>query len=142
MKTRTGARKAVAQRPKTVVNNDQGLLSHHDGVFGHLMDFRDHGVFDPSLGRVEVDPSLIDAHNRVLDEAIIEGLDHNCQVGQGGFFYRTGSGGRFKVTTFTGILVSQDVTVHGNTITFRRHGKVFRGRLCKEAESFNFKRVA
>jgi len=142
MKTRTGTRKAVAQHPKTVVNTDHGLLSHDDGVFGHLMNFPGRGVFDPNFGRVKVDPSWVDAHNRVLDEAIVKGLDHNCQVGQGGFFYDclTSTGGH-EVKTFTGVLVSCDVVINGRTITFRRNGKVFRGRLRKDAESFNFRRI-
>ena len=125
-----------------VVRNDHGLLFHANGVFGHLMDFGPHGVFDPSLGKADVDPSLVDRHNRTLDEGFIEGLDKNCRIGQGGFFYHAGTGsGNHVVKTFTGLVVSHDVTVSGRAITFRRSGKVFRGRLSRDADSFNFKRV-
>lgn len=114
---------------------------HSKGPFGHLIHFEGHGVFDPEHGKVDIDPGLIDAHNKILDEALVKGLDDNCQVGQGYFFYYTKRDHRNRVATFTGIVVSEDVGVRGKTITFRRLGKTFRGRLVDDADSFNFTRI-
>ena len=127
--------------------NIGGLITFKDdkGVhryLGYLFNFNGHGVFDPTLGKVEVTPEEIDKHNALLANAEIEGLDKNCQVGQGGSFYLTPSK-PYKVTTFTGELVSDQIEISekGFGITFKRNGKVFRGRLQKDADVFNFRRV-
>jgi hypothetical protein len=105
---------------------------------GHLMDFNDRGVFSPD-GKVEVDPDKVQEHNETLDQVLIEGLDKNCAVGQGGMFYYD----KIKnvVNTFTGQEVSGRVKVAGKVITFTRKAKVFRGRLSNDSECFTFRRI-
>ena len=113
-----------------------------DACLGDLMHFEGHGTYDPNHGLVPVSKEEADTHNKLLDEARLNGLDRNCKVGQGSFFYFTGKAPDRKVTTFVGTVVSTDVRVKGQSITFVRKGKTFRGRLCKDADSFNFRRVA
>ena len=129
---------------KNVYENQSGMLFHAEGKpFGHLIHFNGHGVFDPDHGKVDVDPELVDAHNKILDEAYLKGLDENCEIGQGGFFYHKEDADEgHLVTTFTGVVVTKDVRVEGKTITFRRNQREYRGRLRAESENFNFKRVA
>ena len=104
---------------------------------GYLFNFQGHGIFAPD-GKVEVTQEEMDIHNKFLAQGEIKGLDEQCQVGQGGTFYYIGG----KIQTFTGEIVSSNVRVNGKTITFRRNGKSFRGRLQKDADCFNFRRVA
>lgn len=126
--------------------NRGSLLTYHDGAhercFGYLMHFPEHGTYDASAGKVDVSPDEADTHNKLLDRALIEGLDDNCQVGQHGSFYLGKRDGRTVVQTFVGALVSDDVTARGNSITFRRKGKVFRGRARMHEGILNFRRVA
>jgi len=113
-----------------------------DACLGDLMHFDGHGIYDPGHGLVPVSKEEADRHNKLLDEARLKGLDRNCEVGQCGVFYFTGKAPDRKVTTFVGTVVSTDVRVKGQSITFVRKGKTFRGRLRKDADSFNFRRVA
>lgn len=95
-------------------------------------------VYEPDMGQIAVRPEEAETHNRLLTEALIEGLDSRCEVGQGGTFYL----GQGRVTAWTGETVSEDVTVRGASVTFRRKGKVFRGRIRKDQSAFNFRRVS
>jgi len=113
-----------------------------DACLGDLMYFDGHGTYDPDHGLVPVSKEEADTHNKLLDEARLDGLDRNCEVGQGSFFYFTGKAPDRKVTTFVGTVVSTDVRVNRQSITFVRKGKTFRGRLSKNFDSFNFRRVA
>jgi hypothetical protein len=115
------------------------LMVSPDEPFGNLIAYQSR-VFDPNHGLVDVAEDLVAEHNRVLDEATINGLDDLCEVGQGGSFYHH-AGETPEVRTFTGIVVSDDVTVKGRSITFRRKGKTFRGRLIKNSEAFYFHRT-
>jgi hypothetical protein len=101
-----------------------------------LFNFREHGVFSPD-GKIDVSVEDADKHNQLLSQAEIAGLDQNCQVGQGGTFYNIHG----YVGTFTGTTVAT-AQIRGNSITFYRNGKTFRGRLQKDADCFNFKRIA
>jgi len=107
-------------------------------VVGHLLEFSGRGVFEPNLGKVDIDPKYVEPHNDAFDKALIAGLDERCEVGMHGSFYLIGR----KVRTFTGIVVSEDVDLRGSSVTFRRNGRTFRGRLQKDADCFNFRRVA
>ncbi len=120
------------------IQNHGGLLIDADtnSALGYLMEFPGHGVYSPS-GKVEVPPVDVDIHNRTLSAAEIKGLDA-CQVGQYGSFYYTEG----KVKTWVGELVSADVSVQGQTITFKRLGRTYRGRLAKDSSFFNFRRVS
>jgi hypothetical protein len=117
-------------------------LNNVEYALGYLFDFTGRGVYDANYGKVEVSPEHAKAHNTALDEAQLEGLDKNCEVGQRGTFYYVN---REKgVTTWMGTVVAEPrrVEVNGNSLTFRRNGKTYRGRLQKDADCFNFKRVA
>jgi hypothetical protein len=128
------------------LENLGSLITYKDGdqdrCLGYLMNFPGHGVYDASLGKMNVTPEEADIHNRLLDEALLHGLDENCQVGQGGTFYVGKHEGRTAVKSFIGTLVSADVSVNGRSVTFRRNGKTFRGRLSKQHNLFHFRRVA
>lgn len=104
---------------------------------GDLAYFEGHGVYDPTWGRLDVTREEAEAHNAALDAALLEGLDKSCQVGQGGYAYLAGE----RVTTFVGTVVSEDVTVRGTSVTFRRRGRTYRGRLGKDRSCFNFRRT-
>lgn len=127
------------------LNRNGGLLTYRvagqdkDTCLGYLFDFTGHGVFDPIFGKVEVTHEEADAHNKALSEAELKGLD-NCQVGQGGTFYYVNG----AVQTFVGTPVTFPslVKVNGNTITFQRGMRIYRGRLQKDADCFNFKRIS
>ncbi|MGO8750601.1 MAG: hypothetical protein ACLQNE_32025 [Thermoguttaceae bacterium] len=111
---------------------------------GDLMHFEGHGTFDPDHGLVPVTKDEADVHNKAMDEARLTGLDENCEVGQTGFFYfRNDKGGRMVIHTFIGMEVAcQSIRVKGQSITFVRKGKTFRGRLSRQHDVFNFRRVA
>jgi len=113
----------------------------HEVCFGFLMNFTGNGIYEPNFGRMPVSPQEADIHNRLLSEGSIKGLDENCKVGMMGTFYVGKNGEQPVVQTWTGEEVSRDVEVHGQTITFRRKGKTFRGRLHKDADYFGFKRI-
>lgn len=127
-------------------NIDGLLMRAEDEPFGHMVTF-DGRVFTPDGEEEGVSPDLVDAHNKALDTAYIAGLDKNCSVGEGGSFYLAGEPPRRAVITFSGMLVSTDVNVHRNVVTFRRNGKVFRGPIVPEAlkgtgsVAFNSRRI-
>jgi hypothetical protein len=131
------------ERKSLTLVNDHGLWTVEGGneCLGSLL-AHEGRVYDAVHGLVDVPPDTVDAHNKLLDQMLVEGLDKNCEVGQGSFFYLTGEPGKPKVTTFEGTVVTEDVTVRNGTITFRRKGKVYRGRMRKDADVFNFRRVA
>lgn len=112
-----------------------------DQCLGYLMYFDGRGTFDPTLGLVHVTKEQADIHNKLLSQALLEGLDTRCEVGQGGTFYLGKTDGVDAVRTWTGETVTTDVTVRGKRITFRRHGREYYGVLQKDAECFNFRRV-
>jgi hypothetical protein len=132
-------------------------------VLGSLMHFAEHGTYDANFGVVPISKEHADIHNRLLDEAMLAGLDENCDIGQRGTFYAVkADDGRVKVTTFMGTVVSEHPLVwtkgqsglsyrecdrirqHGRivTIEFKRKGKVYQGRLQRDADCFNFRRIA
>lgn len=106
---------------------------------GYLMAFEGKGVYEPSLGRVEVTKEEADIHNACLSRAEIEGLDKNCAVGMYGMFYANREARTVK--TFSGDLVSAKVQINGASLTFERNGMTFRGRLGKD-DLFRFRRIA
>lgn len=125
-----------------IVNKD-GLLFVRGKPYplGFLMNFEGHGVHDASRGRVPVSVGDARKHNDLISKGEIRGLDA-CLVGQYGTLYLTEKEGRKRVTTWLGDLVTEHIILHGSSITFYRNGKSFRGRLRKDSESFNFKRIA
>ena len=82
----------------------------------------------------------VDTHNKCLSQGEVQGLDENCKVGQGNIFYWHSK--TREVKTWGGDLVSNDVTVNGQSVTMRRKGKVLRGRIRKDEDCIFFKRVS
>lgn len=119
----------------TTTDPDDG----RERCLGYLMAFEGKGVYEPSLGRVEVTSGDADIHNACLSRAEIEGLDKNCEVGMYGMFYANREARTVK--TFSGDLVSAKVQINGSVLTFERNGMTFRGRLGKDC-LFRFKRIA
>jgi hypothetical protein len=105
---------------------------------GHML-FHEGRAFEPNgkLDLTGITEAECATHNKLLDEALVKGLDENCKIKQGGIFYYV----KGQVTTFTGVLVSDNVSVQGASITFNRNGRTFRGRLTPDADCFSFKRI-
>lgn len=133
----------MKQHRDNLTNNGGVLCFKEDGIeyaLGYLFNL-DGRTFCPSTGPwTGISPEDKDAHNKALSEAELKGLDENCKVGQRGTFYLTPNPSR--VTTFTGTVVSTDVFINGQSITFSRKGKTFRGRLQKDSDCFNFSRIS
>ena len=123
------------------INHIGSLMTVGNGpkatCLGYLWHAPQHGTFEPNVGRVDITKEEADAHNKALSHAEIEGLD-GCKVGQCGTFYFQNG----QVRTFIGEVVSTDVHRNGVSLTFTRNGKSFRGRLRKDADSFNFRCIA
>ena len=136
----------MASKTQPQLENFGSLITYKDGeverAVGYLMNFEGHGIYDPTLGKVDVTPEQAKIHNEELDEATLKGLDVNCEVGQGGSFYLVRQDGKPVVKSFIGTLISDQCSVNGHIVTFMRNGKAFRGRTSSEHDLFNFKRVA
>jgi hypothetical protein len=148
-----------AKRKKQTPTRDEllhigSLITYMDGdqeqMLGDLIYFKSlgsdqtpHGTFEPSLGKVDVTEEEAKLHNVALDKARLDGMDKNCEVGQGSFAYLSGeTPSTYRVNTFSGTVISTDVSVSETSITFKRNGKTFRGRRSKNSECFNFRRVS
>jgi hypothetical protein len=115
-----------------------------ENCLGDIMVFEGHGAFDPTLGRVDVTKEEAELHNKALSDARLKGLDENCQIGQGNFAYLSGKAGNYRVQDFIGAQlndVDKPPHVSGKTVTFERKGKKFRGRLQKDGDNFNYRRI-
>lgn len=121
--------------------NEGGLLTYQEGgvnhCLGYLMNFPGHGVYDATLGRVDVTPEDAQKHNQVFDEMMVKGLDENCQVGQGNNFYVSGK----VVKTWLGTVLGEAKKVR-STYTFTRKGMTFKGKVPSGEEVGFFERVA
>ena len=106
---------------------------------GFLMDFKEKGIFEAYFGKVDVTKAQADIHNRLLAEGQLKGLDENCEIGMEGDFYINRE--KKEVVTFLGGFVAL-AEINGLTVTFRRKGKVFRGRLAKHEDVFRFRRIS
>lgn len=122
-------------------DDEGGLLTYEaEGVnrcLGYLMHFPEHGVYEASLGLVEVTPEAAQRHNQVFDEMMVKGLDENCAVGQGGQFYVSGN----TVKTWLGTVLGEAKKVRA-TYTFTRKGKTFKGKVSQGEETGFFERIA
>ena len=91
-----------------------------DTCLGYLFHTPEHGVYDAAHGKVDVTPAQAEIHNKLLDQALINGLDTHCEVGQGGTFYlRDG-----QIKTWLGTVIERGPVLTRSTFT--RKGKVFR----------------
>jgi hypothetical protein len=139
----------LRMKPGIDIKNTDGFLTYlqddKEHCLNYLMHFEGKGVFEPSFGKVDVTPEEAKAHNLILDKLLIDGLDANCQIGQGGTFYIRHEGSQFKVVTFLGTLVSDKTerVEHKRTyptLSFYRNGKKFSGTILKNGP-FNFVRI-
>lgn len=127
----------------TFIDQDQ-----RERCLGDLLVAEGRGVLEPSLGPVDLTPDEAEAHNRELSKALIKGLDERCKVGQCGSFYATKRGNKWRVITWSGDLVSDDVRTKRKgkmkdlEITFNRNGKTFRGIKPPDCECVEFERIS
>lgn len=129
------------------LENLGSLITYRDGgedrCLGNLFHSPEHGTYDPTLGRVDVTKEQADAHNKLLDEALVAGLDAQCQVGQGGNFYKHEKGGLVEVRTWTGIAVTTaPVRPRGRVVEFTRGDRTFRGSLRRRDDCIFVERIA
>lgn len=111
-----------------------------DQCLGYLMEISGKGVYEPSLGKVDITSEHVFAHNEALDRALLKGLDETCEIGQSGFFYY--HLGTKTVRTFLGTLVSDQIRRNGKSLTMSRANKVYRGVIRKNSELISLKRIA
>ena len=107
------------------------ITYHHDNnehALGYLFSHKGN-VFDATLGAVsdQVTEEDADIHNRLFDEALINGLD-NCEVGQCGNFYIDDPKKPTKVTTWLGTLVSDCIRHEKQRYLFTRNDRTFKIR--------------
>lgn len=118
-------------------------ITKDETCLGDLMHFEGRGTYDPSIGLVDVTKEEADLHNAALDKASIEGMDKQCQIGQGAhaYFYPDTAKGH-SVTTFSGTVIASGAAVilSGRNVRFYRGNREFRGRLPKDGSAFNFRR--
>jgi hypothetical protein len=115
---------------------------------GDLMHFAGKGTYDPTHGLVPVTEAEAEIHNKCLDQARLNGLDANCQVGQGGYAYLHNGPGHDgkRVQTFSGTIISDIVRIKQGkkfrTIYFHRKGRSYQGRQGINEDIFRFRRVS
>jgi hypothetical protein len=91
-----------------------------DTCLGYLFYAPEHGVYDAAHGKFDVTPDHAEIHNKLLDQALINGLDNHCEVGQGNTFYHKCG----QIITWLGTEVGPaPFAKYG---TFLRKGKRFR----------------
>jgi hypothetical protein len=133
------------KRKTPEIQNRGSLMTYRDNgsdrCFGYLFHFPEHGVFEPTFGKLDVTVEEANTHNRLLSQAEINGLDQNCAVGLGGIFYTKKENGHTIVATWFGEEVSRSVQIQGRVLTFNRSGMTFRGRRRQDQDCFCFKRI-
>lgn len=114
-----------------------------DQCLGYLLVSPEHGIFDATVGKVDVTAEEADTHNRLLDEALIRGLDETCEVGQHGMFYRSkDEQGRIEVRTWLGTHVAYASRRGVSQFQFTRKGRTFQGRVRRGDDLLPFKRIS
>lgn len=106
-------------------------------LLGDLLVMEGKGVFDPILGKVDVTPEQAATHNRLMSEALIEGLDE-CPIGKGANFYFSKEKG---VHTWIGTVVASTYTRHGSCIFFYREDKRFTAHLEEDSACIFVERI-
>ena len=131
--------------PRATLDNLGSLITFQgkdgqDVCLGYLINFGERGIFDAYIGKVDISTEDAQIHNSLLDAAMLKGLDSHCEIGMHGTFYYMNG----QVGTFMGTIVADSSKVKrvGQSITFRRAGKIYKGRLRKDEDCFNFKRVS
>lgn len=135
----------MKRRSPPAIRNRGSLLTYQDTgrerCFGYLFEFAGHGIYEPTFGKLNVSSEEVQTHNQLLSQAEIKGLDEDCAVGMGGTFYTRKTDCQTLVVTWLGEVVSRDVQIRGQVLTFRRQAMTFRGRLRKHEDCFAFKRI-
>lgn len=118
------------------IRDEHGLLMRGDTPLGFIL-LGNGRAYTPD-GPVSVTPEAARLHNETLTQALLLGLDE-AKVGQWGTFYHVGE----NVQTWTGTHVAKVTSETKTTLRFRRpNGHLFLGYKQKDADSFNFKRIA
>jgi hypothetical protein len=116
-----------------------------DTCLGALFFWPGQGCFDPTFGEVDVTQEEAEIHNRLLDEAMLSGLDNGCEIGQGALFCAT-RGPRqdryITVTTFNGTPVGAATMSGSRTLSFSRGSRQFRGVIRKDQDAVFFRRIS
>ena len=102
-------------------------------------------TFCPHYGLVPVTEEEAKQHNAALDAARIQGLDAQCEIGQGSNFYLTQLATYgWQVVTFSGTVVAsnEDLYVSRHLVTMRRGDRVFQGRRHTKDDCIFLKRVS
>jgi hypothetical protein len=140
---------APRKRKPPKLENKGSLITYkengQDVCLGALWYAEGHGRYDPTHGRVDVTKEEAEIHNRELDNAMLVGLDDQCQVGQGAMFYahpKASESSNIKVTTFNGTVVAIAHRYGKVMLAFTRHGRGFSGRIRKDADCVRFKRIS
>lgn len=135
-------KKALTEEDLEHVGKSIITIKNTDRCLGDLIHFEGKGTFCPNNGRVPVSKEAADVHNKGLDQARVEGLDKNCEVGMTGMFYWDGK----NVKTFLGTRVNEGhVVMSGEkrkTVYFNRKEMRFKGILRKDADCFSAVRTA
>lgn len=140
-------------RPTQFDNLGSLITFSHNGqtcCLGYLMHFEGKGTYDATYGRVDISKEHADAHNAAYDKAEIEGLDNQCQIGQGAWFYVHEKTSPVAVKTFLGTVLNEgDVKVQmptkgkGVFVLFTRKGRTFKGRFKRDqGDSVFFTRMS
>ena len=109
---------------------------------GYLMDFREHGIFDASYGKVPLTKEEKDTHNQLLDKAILEGMD-TAKAGQFMPIPPYFNVKERKLTTFIGTVLQGNVTVTSGQVTLEKRIssglQIWKGKLHKNDDCVNLK---
>lgn len=121
------------------VQDDHGMLMLCKGTCCGYLFVHQGRCYDAAAGQVDATAEQAATHNKLLDQAMVHGLDTTCEIGQGSSFYVLP--GSQSVTTWMGTVLGAAV-VSGSTVTFRRSGRQFTGRRSKDGDAINFVRTA
>ena len=133
------------------IRNEAGLIvvegTDPMQPLNYLMIIEGRGIYDASYGLcpASVTKEEAEAHNQMLDQMLVTGLDESCKVGQGGMFYFTKNEqtGKPKVATFLGTIISDEINrITGRFYFFRRNDKEFRGTIRRNDTSTFVERIA
>jgi hypothetical protein len=130
------------KRPTKLDNLGSLITFEEDGktyCLGYLMHFNEKGTFDATYGKLEISKEHAEAHNAAYEKGEIEGLDAQCEIGQGATFYVNEDKRPLSVKTFLGTQLNEGklrtkkpTRGKGVIITFDRKGRTFEGRFKRE----------
>jgi hypothetical protein len=108
------------------LDNLGSLIAHNDRgketCLGYLFHFPGRGVYDAKHGKVDVLPDQANTRDKLLDQALINGIDDHCEVGQGNKFYVIDG----QIKTWLRTLIAPALKRRGRRYVFVRGGKEFR----------------